>query len=343
MPVFARTFRVATRAATFGSLLAMAAMAVAADPPQAAKLTELVRTGRLHFDMVLGRINAWSQSGGGYSSESSSNDRREKLTVHNAGASLTIKYELTTPAETLTIEASNPSYLQIQRAPVGQSDVVPVQFTQAPGKPVTLTVGQEGAKRVYQAPSFWHLLLVEPDATRTHLVPLLQVLQPNTDLAKAVAELERELLTLADEEGLPDRQRWDELVAQLGEDRFSRRQNADRALRQAGPLAMIYLRSLDPSTLDAEQRFRIRRILASQTSGSDADNPRDIARWLAGDSQVWLSLLERPDLSTRRVAFRWLTWMLGEPPEFDPAADADTRRAQIERLRRAMGGQASSD
>jgi hypothetical protein len=128
------------------------------------------------------------------------------------------------------------------------------------------------------------------------------------------------------------------LVEQLADIQFGARQEADRQLREIGTGALPYLRSLDFSALDAEQQFRVRRIVATFADAAQEDVPVQVARRLLSDPQVWLSLLTRDDAQQRAAACDHLSQLLGEPIEFDPAADAAVRERQLAALRGQFGG-----
>jgi len=80
-------------------------------------------------------------------------------------------------------------------------------------------------------------------------------------LLNQAKQVERQMLELARTSRVPDRGRWEALVAKLADDSYSRREAAVRALRQQGLAVVPFLRSQDWQLLDAEQRFRLRRIL----------------------------------------------------------------------------------
>jgi hypothetical protein len=84
--------------------------------------------------------------------------------------------------------------------------------------------------------------------------------------------------------------------------------------------------------LDAEQASRVRALVDS-LAVSYEDSIDRIATWLAGDEQIWLSLMSRSELPRRRLAAKQLSVLVGAPVEFDPAADEAQRKTQIERLR----------
>jgi hypothetical protein len=71
---------------------------------------------------------------------------------------------------------------------------------------------------------------------------------------------------------------------------------------------------------------------------SGEDTADGVAAQLIADPDVWLVLLSRPEESTRRLAARQLAAILDQPIRFDPAADAPTRKAQLEQLRARIHG-----
>jgi hypothetical protein len=158
------------------------------------------------------------------------------------------------------------------------------------------------------------------------------MLRPDWKVATMVARVETSLLAHANEDAMGNNERWAALVKQLGDDRFARREAADRALRAGGPSALAYLRQLDFDHLDAEQQFRIRRIVSAIGGRNDDDLPDEVAAPLAHDPGVWLALLGRPEVATRQTAARQLAKLLDQPIDVDPAAEPDSQKAKREKL-----------
>jgi hypothetical protein len=335
-----RTMVAATRVLTAVLLtLQLAVVAGAQSLPETPMLTQWMRSGRLKFDMVHGRVTfGGALHMGNSTSRSSGNDRSEQLSIRMAGNGAAITYELSLPAETLAIDFDSSVQLRIRRTPKGQSAVTPVDFLQAVGKPISLAVGPEGKQQVHQAASIWHLILADPDLSRQHLVPLLRPLRPEADLVKTAGELEAELVRIAGTQEPPDRKRWAALVDQLADERFARREAADRQLRQAGQSVLGYLRGLNPARLDAEQQFRVRRIIQTLSKPGEGDDAPGLAEWLSGDPKVWLILLSREQEATRRAAAQRLEALLGQSIPFDPAAVPEVRTQQIQKLRSRIPG-----
>jgi len=296
-------------------------------------LARAVHEGRLRLSIVTGRLMATTNRPGNYSVNSGSTNLKEQLTVRNTGDDWTLTYDLSSSQELFSVHVAGGDRIRIRRVPKNGSNRKAVQFVQEDFKPPTLVLGSDQEQRTYRAANLWLLLIAKKDLCRKHLVPLLERLRANWDLSAIVDNVEKELFRMAAAGELPSRQRWAQLVDQLADDRFHRREAADRELRASGRSVVTYLEQLDTSRLDAEQQFRIRRIIAAFSSSIDDDTIRQTASWLAGDPAVWLALLEREQESSRRMAAKQLECLLERPISFDPAADRETRKAQIEELR----------
>ncbi len=318
----------------------------AADVPETNTLNQWLRSRRVEFSLNLGRVAVWSRNYyGSSSSRSSGSTRSERLSIRTnrvasraGGFSVTVGYELSTSEEVFKIDAESDRLLQIRREPKGDSQVVPVEFVQEAGRPVRLAIGADDERKAHEAPSLWHLVLAEPAAVREHLAPILKPIMPDSDLVGQAEKLPARMIEMAAAQETPDTERWAELVVQLGHDQYALREAADRALRQAGPNVLAFLRNLDYGKLDAEQQFRVKRIIRSMTRTPGSDTIDSIAEWMLTDARAWLILLGRDEEATRRAAAQRLEVLLGEPIGFDPSADPTLRRKQIESLRKRIEG-----
>jgi hypothetical protein len=75
----------------------------------------------------------------------------------------------------------------------------------------------------------------------------------------------------------------------------------------------------------------------SRQAGDDV--PEQIAASLADDPSVWLALLGRSDVATRRTAAQQLTTLLGHSIEIDPAADPVSQEKARDELRKTIEAQ----
>jgi len=325
------------------AFLLSAAAAGAQDLKTMQNLNQSVRTGWLQFRIVSGRVSFDGSRIGNIQSANNIEKQQDQLSVQSDGEDTILSYKWSNTKQRLSIDVSNVSKVRIQYEGVGDNAQAPVEFFQPLQAKIVLKVGPEGKQQVYSAPSLWHLLLAYPAETKRHLVPLLELLHPNWRLSETAATVEIELLRKAGSNEISDRKRWAELVERLGDDSFAKRQAADRALRAADPTVLSYLEQLDFRRLDAEQQFRVRRIIESLSDRLGDDLPEQVASWLAGDTSVWLILLTRSEVATRRQAARQLAAMLGSPIPVDPEADPATQKNQIEQLRLRIEGPATEE
>jgi len=315
------------------AMVVAARAAESAKPPETPKLNQAVQHGWLRARIVSGRIVLAATRLGTMNDGEEGAKAEERLSIRIATREITANYVKSTADEEFLLEVKGRTELHVQRGPKGNSGVVPVDFLQPEEGPLRLSVGSGEEAKTCEVASLWHLFLAQPEACPQHLVPLLNVLNRQWDLGRTAADVEASLVRAAAEGDLPDPRRWAQLVEQLADERYSRREAADRELRSLGRVVYTYLEQLDASQLDAEQHYRVRRILISLSAGMDDDTPPQIAAWLAGDPTVWLSMLSREDESTRRLAGQRLEALLGKPIEFDPTAEPPVREAQIEQLR----------
>ncbi len=314
----------------------MAAPAMAQQPLEMPRLLDPARMGPVQFRVFSGRVTMHGLRLGSYTTSTNNRGRNERLSLSMNNHKPVLSYESTSPTEHLSVEASASDRLLIRRSPRGTSSQTPVEFEQATGESLALTVGAKEGKKVYRAESLWHLLIAHREVCRQSLIPLLKVLNRNWDLLKTAEQVESTLLSESTARDLPDRRLWATLVDRLGDDRFSNREAADRQLREAGRAVVTYLRQLDSSRLDRRAALshpadHPGRIIRGRHPVARADR-----RLVAGDPAVWLLFLARDDEPTRRLAAARLDTLLGRPIPFTPAADAATRKREIEALRQQI-------
>jgi hypothetical protein len=296
------------------------------------------------FRIVAGRITAESPYVGQTMSASNTvGDRTESARLSYADGHLEVVYELSTPAHQSLVTVRGDGTANLQRRPRGEAAEPFVEFSQDSGPRLTLVVGEGPDRRQIEGPTLWHVLLADPDLGRQRLIPLLALVQPDWDLDQALQLVEQGLLRAAASRRAPNRELWASLVAELGSDKYARRQAADRRLRAAGSGVVPFFRSLDPASHDAEQQLRIQRIVAALSGGDESDTPERVTEWLAWEPHVWYMLLARDEEDVRRAAAEQLAMLLDQPIDFEPAADAATRQGQMDRLRARVIPQPSAD
>ena len=310
--------------------------AIGEDRPPVA--SHVLSKGYLRLELISGRVAVTAQRHADYRPQSVNGKPVEKLHVNQAGGTLQVTFELPIPRGLLSLKTGPGGRIHIRRAPLDDSPDPPVELLQEPNSQLSLSIGPPGQQSVYRTKSVWHLLIAEPEVCRRYVIPLLDTFSPKSSLLQIADELEEELLHVATVHELPDRGQSEALVRQLSAEHFSQREAADRQLRSSGRTVLTYLEQLDPRELDAEQQFRIRRIIMALSRTSGADTAGQLASWLAGDPAIWLLLLSHQELATRQLAAQQLATPLGGPISFDPTADATAREAQVEQLRVRIRG-----
>jgi len=296
-------------------------------------LAQIVQNNWIRYRVVNGRIMVDGVRLSNTQQAFNAKNVKESFSISNENGQPSLKYERTTGEEHLVIEAAAASdRLLIRSEPVGKSTAMAVEFSQAANEKITLTLGTGDKRQVFRGQGIWHLYVACPKEFKEYLSPLLDTLRPDWKLADTAADIEARLLRDADVTRVSHRARWAELVAQLADDSFAKREAADRALRACDIGIVDYLQRLDFSQLDAEQQFRISRIIEALGQAND-DEVDQVVFSLAGDPMVWLTLLARPEPTTRQTAARQLTALLGEPIAIDPAASPDTQKDKREQLR----------
>ncbi len=302
----------------------------------------------MQFSMSSGRVTASSlYAGTNMTARNVEAHRYERLAINlsrtsTGGPALVgnLHYEQSNGEEQLEITINDGNQLAIRRT--RPADKYVLSFRQSPRQQLALEFEERGAFQTRHAESFWHLCLAEPQIVRQHLIPLLEVLHPDWQLASQAADIEQALIRRAQTREQPDRRRWTALVDDLASSQFSVRQNAQRELHRTGQVVLPFLQNLDSRSLDAEQTYRVRTLMESLAIDYEDSTDR-IAAWLVDDEQVWLSLLSRAELAKRAVAISQLSALVGHPIALDVAAGEDVRRAQLDALRTKLGtGKAAS-
>jgi len=277
-----------------------------------------------------GQVRITSQQfGGGMSTSSSSGKNKESLRMNFSPQGLTVNYEQVSDTETLRLNVqSGGQQLNITVVPAAEG----VQFDFVQDTEVCRLSAKLGDQTWEASGStVWHLFLAEPEFCRKQLAPILETCRADWRLTEKATNIEEMLVETAKKAGDVDVDRYLTLVKNLASPTYAERQVADRQLRAAGRAIVPFLQSLDLSQYDAEIRFRVTTILA-EYGGNGEDTPQSAAQQLMSDRKVWLYLLRRNELDKRQLALSRLEKLTGSKLDFDPAADAETRKASWEKL-----------
>ncbi|MGO9109316.1 MAG: hypothetical protein ACLP9L_08795 [Thermoguttaceae bacterium] len=207
---------------------------------------------------------------------------------------------------------------------------------QVPGQAISLSLPPSDKPRVLHAPTIWHLLIIHAEDCQKQVLPILECIRPSWHVGRTVQAAEDELVKMAAVSRKSDRKQWDAWVDQLSDRVFTRRDRADRNLRDVGPALLGHLNRLDMSRLDAEQRSRLRRIIHDLATRTGEDTPEHVASMLIEEPLVWLALLSRPDESTRQAAVQQLAVLLNVPIAVDPQAEPDSQAKARDTLRKQI-------
>ena len=204
-----------------------------------------------------------------------------------------------------------------------------VEYRQPAVGDCELTVVSRQRSEHLAAPTLWHLLLTEPHATKSYLIPLFKQLHSGWDLVAKTRRLESLLIQMGRDSG--PRQQIVSWIHQLDAPTFLDRQTAERALREAGFVTLAYPDLLDSRDLSTEQRmrlFRIRRALDVESG----DTPQRVASWLRYDKFIWLPLLNHRARQVRELTLRRLREIAPHEIAFDPGATTAQRQRQLVHL-----------
>jgi hypothetical protein len=319
----------------WGAMSSIGAVARAQQVQLNPGLTQMLRYFSL--DVVSGRIVAASpQRDRKLESQSTGKDRRERLSITLSGEATSISYELAVGDVQVGFEVVDGAEVTVSRRGKGAGDGSFLEFHQPKSGRVSLRVGEGDKEKVYQAGNLWQLLAAEPVLCREKLTPLLQLLKPDWRLDQIALDAERSLYESAKLLQNADLAQWRQLIDDLGDPKFSKRQAADRRLRAFGRGAALFLMSIDWRRLDAEQQARLRAIYHELSGGDRADTPDRVAFFLARDPRVWLRLLETGEAAERRLAHEQLERLLSIRIAFDPEGDPPLRETQLAALRRQL-------
>jgi hypothetical protein len=262
----------------------------------------------------------------------------ESLRFVQGESGTSMHYKLDAKVRRVTIDAWRDTIV-MERVSLGDGQVdATTRFEQRPNQKLTLFVQRGDSVRTLEADTIWHLWLSDSKLCAENLLPLCEMIGIDMPWLQFTEALETQLLRYADAPPSHDASQWRHWIKNLSDERYSVREAADRELRGAGSALLPFVRRIDPALLDAEQRFRLRRILFSMEGETAADTVASAAEWLQDDVCAWVELLDREDVADRTSAARHLARLLESEIDFDPTADPTTRGEQLLRLRDRVGG-----
>jgi len=282
----------------------------------------------------LDRLTRW----GNTVSRSAGGSESLQFKTGEEGKGTSMHYELRAAERWITIDASQNAITMERLSRRDGKVVATTRFEQPETGPLVFFVDNGGEQVRLQGDSIWQFWLSDSKTCTENLLPLCEMIGMDLPWRQFTESLEVKLLRLADAGQKRASPEWREWVDQLGDERFAVREAADRRLRGVGASLVPFARQLDATRLDAEQRFRLRRILHSMEGELTADTVDSVAEWLLDDPRAWLELLDRRDVADRTIAVRQLNRLLSSDVDFTPAADDALRDEQLARLRLRVDG-----
>ena len=183
------------------------------------------------------------------------------------------------------------------------------------------------------ASNLWELLITHRKLADDVLTPAFNRLNRHWRIAHRLHEVETRLFDIAQSDWQPlERRKLRNLINDLSDKKFNIRQRAHRKLNEYGQRIVPFIMTIDPESLDREQRMRVAH-LQHELVGKRADLADRVAVWTSGSRAVWISLLNRPKPAQRALAQVHLRKILGHDFPFDPAGERQVRLTQIEQLR----------
>jgi hypothetical protein len=297
---------------------------------QMAMADAAVFQGRIVSRMA--RLQQWATT------TSSARRGSETLRFERNDHGTAMHYKLVSPQRKLVIDA-DADYLLMERVSFdGDTVTAEARYEQEPGKPIQFRVLKDGQAHVLEADTVWHLWLEDPQLCSENLLPLCEMLGMRMPWQQFTQALELKLLQMVETGQTPDQDAWQAWLRELSDPRFAVREAADRRFRAAGTAVLPFIRGLDSAELDAEQRYRLRRIAYELQGEATSDTVDAVAESLLQDPRAWVEMLDRGEASDRSTAAAQLERLLRAEVDFDPDGDDAARNASVGRLRNRVRG-----
>lgn len=305
---------------------------VAADPPEV-QLVFRAQMALANFEVYNGRLICRLDRLTGWGNTISNKQGVEKLQFKNDERGNSMHYELTTATRRVKIDAWREELTMVREVLREGKVTATTRFEQRPGAPLRLEVIEGDASQTIEGDTVWHLWLTDAHLCAENLLPLCEMIGLEVPWTQFTQALESRLVSLADSGESHDQTAWRTWLDELSSPHFAVREAADRQLRSAGTSLLPFVRRLDLALLDAEQRFRLRRIMHDLQSDIAADTVDSTADLLLDDPRVWVELLDQEDATERTAVAAQLQRTLQAEIEYDAAGSAEVRREQVARLR----------
>ena len=303
-------------------LVLIPSFTVAQTPVKDVDLLEpfIVRMNWISFDVINGRIGTRyirRMQSRSLSLHHATLDADEHAVVRARGSEFSLKYELTSPRQSLQLQYDTSGVFQFDYQRFDSKDDSGVSYRinmrQNQTYPLEIKITQLNQTRIYQSNQIWLAMFAMPVKDRQCLTDVLGRLSPRLDLELRFTEVLENLSRIALYQRGGDYIAIRSLIKQLDSPRFAERQIADRELRMFGRPLIGFLAGIDQSTLSTEQRVRLRRISQSLIS-RESDTVEQVVTSLRMNPITWFVLANRGDLLLRRGALAQIEKLKGLPP-----------------------------
>jgi hypothetical protein len=308
-----------------------------AEPPEV-QLVFRAQMALANFEVLNGRFVCRLERLTGWGNTISNKQGVEKLQFKNDERGNSMHYELKTATRRVKIDAWREELTMVRQVVQEGKVTATTRFEQRPGAPLRLEVIEGDVSQTIEGDTVWHLWLTDAQLCAENLLPMCELIGLEVPWTQFTQALETRLVQLADAGESHDQTEWRKWLDELSSPQFTVREAADRQLRAAGTSLLPFVRRLDLSLLDAEQRFRLRRIIYDLHSDVAADTVDSTADLLLDDPRVWVELLDREDEAARTAVAAQLRRTWQAEIEYDVAGSVDVRREQVARLRERVRG-----
>jgi hypothetical protein len=295
--------------------------AVAQPPVKDVEFLEpfIVRMSWISFDVINGRIGSRfirRMQSRSLSLHHATLDADEHAVVRTRGSEFSLKYELTSPRQSLQLQYDTNGVFQFDYQHFDSRDELGdsyrVNMRQNHAHPLEIQITRLNQTQTYQSNQIWLAMFAMSAKERQCFTDVLARLSPRLDLELRFNEVLRNLSRIALSHKGGDYGTVRSLIKQLNSPTFVERQVADRQLRMFGRPLIGFLAGIDQSTLSTEQRARLRQISQSLIS-LESDTVEQVVTSLRMNPIAWLVLANRGDPLLRRGALAQIEKLKGLP------------------------------
>jgi hypothetical protein len=272
----------------------------------------IVRLNLISFDVINGRIGSRyirRMQSRSLSLHHATLDADEHAVVRTRGSEFSLKYDLTSPRQSLQLQYDTSGVFQFDYQRFDNKDGLDgsyrVTVRQNHAQPLDIELSRLNETRTYQSNQIWLAMFAMPSKDRQCLTDVLSRLSPRLNLELRFNEVLRTLSRIALNQSGGDYDAVRSFIKQLNSPTF-----AERQLRMLGRPLVGFLAGIDKSTLSTEQRARLQRISQSLIS-LESDTVEKVVSCLRMNPITWLILAKRGDPFLRRGALTQIEKLQG--------------------------------